>query len=61
MAWRVNAVRTPFITELAMNWGLSIGSLIIAIPAVWTVTMTSVEKPDVIEEISEKGSSRESV
>lgn len=41
MAWRINALGEPQMNQLAMNWGLSIGALILAIPTVWTVTLTS--------------------
>ncbi|KAI0903897.1 putative MFS transporter [Ustulina deusta] len=38
MAWRINALHTSALTQLGMNWGLCIGSLIIVLPAVWTVS-----------------------
>jgi hypothetical protein len=41
MAWRVNALNIPAMTQLRMNWGLTIGNLVIAMPMVWTVTTTS--------------------
>ncbi|KAJ5742445.1 uncharacterized protein N7511_011464 [Penicillium nucicola] len=41
MAWRVNALATPAMTQLAMDWGLCMGSLCIAIPTVLAVTLTS--------------------
>ena len=41
MAWRINAQhKTPF-TQLGMNWGLCIGSLIVVLPTVWTVSKTT--------------------
>lgn len=44
MAWRVNALGKSGKTQLAMNWGLCIGSLLIALPTVWTVSkQTTVE------------------
>lgn len=44
MAWRVNALHAPAFTQLGMNWGLCIGSLIIVLPSVWTVAdRTTVE------------------
>lgn len=44
MAWRINALETSGRAQLGMNWGLCIGSLVIALPAVLTVTKsTSVE------------------
>jgi hypothetical protein len=42
MAWRINALHKSPMTQLAMNWGLSIGALVVVIPTVWTVTLTSV-------------------
>lgn len=42
MAWRINALHKSPMTQLAMNWGLSIGALLVVIPTVWTVTLTSV-------------------
>ncbi|KFH45999.1 Protein of unknown functionlike protein [Hapsidospora chrysogenum ATCC 11550] len=38
MAWRVNAVGTSGRAQLGMNWGLCVGSLLIALPTVWTVS-----------------------
>ncbi|KOS17471.1 UNC93-like protein [Escovopsis weberi] len=38
MAWRINALGKSGMTQLAMDWGLCIGSLVIALPAVWTVS-----------------------
>lgn len=46
MAWRISALRTDPMTQLGMNWGLCIGSLVIAIPTVWTVTMTTKSETD---------------
>ncbi|POR31605.1 UNC93-like protein [Tolypocladium paradoxum] len=45
MAWRINALKVSPMTQLGMNWGLCIGSLIIVLPTVWTVSKsTSVEE-----------------
>ena len=41
MAWRVNAVGTSGRAQLGMNWGLCIGSLVVALPAVLTVSKTT--------------------
>lgn len=41
MAWRVNAEKTKPMTQFAMNWGLTIGSLVVAIPTVLTLHRTS--------------------
>ncbi|KAJ8123715.1 hypothetical protein ONZ43_g398 [Nemania bipapillata] len=38
MAWRINALNTSALTQLGMNWGLCIGSLLIVLPTVWTVS-----------------------
>ncbi|CAG8126104.1 unnamed protein product [Penicillium olsonii] len=45
MAWRVNAINTPAMTQFAMNWGLCMGSLFIAIPTVLATTVTSETDP----------------
>lgn len=37
MAWRVNAEGYSAMTQFAMNWGMSIGSLVVAVPAVLAV------------------------
>ena len=42
MAWRVNALAVPGMTQLAMDWGLCIGSLVIIVPTVLTVSATNV-------------------
>lgn len=45
MAWRVNALGTSGRAQLGMNWGLCIGSLVVALPTVWTVSKsTSVDQ-----------------
>jgi MFS family permease len=41
MAWRVNALKVAPMAQLAMNWGLTAGTLVVAIPAVLSVTQTS--------------------
>ncbi|KAJ5884389.1 hypothetical protein N7504_011961 [Penicillium tannophilum] len=41
MAWRINALGKPAMTQFAMDWGLCMGSLVIAIPSVLAVTLTS--------------------
>ncbi|KAH6879869.1 major facilitator superfamily domain-containing protein [Thelonectria olida] len=38
MAWRINALKVAPMSQLAMIWGLSMGSLIIVLPTVWTVS-----------------------
>lgn len=48
MAWRINALNRPALTQLGMNWGLSIGTLLIAIPVIWTVTETSMHVDEVV-------------
>ena len=45
MAWRINALHKSPMTQLGMNWGLSIGALVIVLPTVWTVTTATIEKP----------------
>lgn len=50
MAWRINALNSPALTQLGMNWGLSMASLVIAIPMVLTVTMTSTQTDAALEE-----------
>ncbi len=45
MAWRINALHTSPMTQLGMNWGLSMGALVIVLPTVWTVTSVTFEKP----------------
>ncbi|CEJ59575.1 Putative UNC93-like protein [Penicillium brasilianum] len=37
MAWRINAEKVSPMKQFAMNWGLSIGSLLVAIPTVITI------------------------
>lgn len=41
MAWRINALHKPAMTQFAMDWGLCMGSLVVAIPSVLAVTVTS--------------------
>lgn len=54
MAWRLNALHTDPMTQLGMNWGLCIGSLIVVLPSVLAVkNKTEVE--------DEAGATRQSV
>jgi hypothetical protein len=48
IAWRINALNHLALTQLGMNWGLSIGALLIAIPMVWTVTEISMHVDEVV-------------
>ena len=41
MAWRINALKKPTITQFAMDWGLCMGSFVVAITAVLAVSLTS--------------------
>jgi hypothetical protein len=41
MAWRLNALAKLAMTQFAMDWGLCMGALIVAIPSVLAVTLTS--------------------
>ena len=41
MAWRITALGKPMMTQVAMDWGLCIGALIIVLPTVWTVSLTT--------------------
>lgn len=36
VAFRIDALKAPFMNELASNWGLLIGSLLIAAPLIFT-------------------------
>lgn len=47
MAWRINALGKPAMTQFAMDWGLCMGALVVAIPTVLTVTRTSDPNADV--------------
>nr|KMM68342.1 DUF895 domain-containing protein [Coccidioides posadasii RMSCC 3488] len=42
MAWRINALHKPPMTQFAMDWGLCIDALVLAVSTVWSVTLTSV-------------------
>ncbi|KAJ5625195.1 hypothetical protein N7510_001504 [Penicillium lagena] len=43
MAWKINAEGTSPMVQFAMNWGLTIGSLLVAIPTVMTIQKTPEE------------------
>jgi len=49
MAWRVNALHAPALTQFAMNWGLLAASLFIAAPTLWTITDTNITEEDMID------------
>ncbi|KAM3452388.1 hypothetical protein MY3296_004544 [Beauveria thailandica] len=53
MAWRINAQGYSAMTQLAMNWGMTMGSLLVAVP---TILVTGKEPPSgadpsVVEEV----------
>ncbi|CDK25299.1 unnamed protein product [Kuraishia capsulata CBS 1993] len=43
MAWRINAQAVSPMKQFAMNWGLTIGCLLVALPAVWALPKTETE------------------
>ncbi|UNI17570.1 hypothetical protein JDV02_003900 [Purpureocillium takamizusanense] len=47
MAWRINALKVSPMSQLGMNWGLCIGSLIVVLPTVWTVTKSTTVEEEV--------------
>ena len=49
MAWRINALNKPAMTQFAMDWGMCMGSLVIAIPTVLAVSLTSDRQPDIVD------------
>jgi hypothetical protein len=54
MAWRINAMEKPAMTQFAMDWGLCMGSLCIVIPTVLAITLTSEIDPTPDEKGSPK-------
>ncbi|KAJ5108164.1 Major facilitator superfamily domain general substrate transporter [Penicillium angulare] len=54
MSWRINALGKPAMTQFAMDWGLCMGSLVIGIPTVLAVTLTSDPESDPALESSDK-------
>ncbi|KAJ5585609.1 MFS transporter [Penicillium hispanicum] len=49
MAWRINALGKPAMSQFAMDWGMCMGSLVIAIPTVLAVTLTSNNEPETVD------------
>ena len=45
MAWRTNALHKSPMTQLGMNWELSIGPLVIILPTLWTVSAMTAGAP----------------
>lgn len=41
MFWRVNAIKTSPTNQLAMDWGLCVGSLLVVLSMVWTVSTST--------------------
>lgn len=41
-------------TQLALNWGLSTGALLVVIPTVWTVSDTTIENLEFEQAVNEK-------
>lgn len=61
MAWRINALKVASLSQLGMNWGLSIGALIIAIPMVWTVSTTNMHTEEAVDEKLDEKSADEGI
>lgn len=60
MAWRLNAQGVAPMSQFAMNWGLCIGSMLIVLPSVWTVTKTTVASEETeAKVINSKGDDEE--
>lgn len=55
MAWRINAEGTSPMIQFAMNWGLSIGSLLVAIPTVITLSKEPVSAAELAQDAQQKG------
>ncbi|CDK25101.1 unnamed protein product [Kuraishia capsulata CBS 1993] len=49
MAWRLSSTHVPAMNQMAMNWGLTIGTLLIAVPSVLTISLTSQDPGNTIE------------
>lgn len=58
MAFRITALGKPMMTQFAMDWGLCIGSLIIALPTVWTVSETTRPENEVTYSSSQNDTKR---
>ncbi|BDD63660.1 hypothetical protein MPDQ_003250 [Monascus purpureus] len=55
MAWRINALKRPAMTQFAMDWGLCMGSLVVALPTVLTILSTNISvEADAEEDIQEQ-------
>ncbi|KAJ5280700.1 hypothetical protein N7478_006072 [Penicillium angulare] len=54
MSWRVNALGKPAMTQFAMDWGLCMGSLVVGIPTILAVTLTSDPELDPALDSSDK-------
>jgi MFS family permease len=50
MAWRINALKVPAMTQFAMDWGLCMAALVVVVPSVLVVTLTSDETASTIDE-----------
>ncbi|KAI2633447.1 putative MFS transporter [Xylaria nigripes] len=50
MAWRINALHTSPLTQFGMDWGLCIGSLVIILPTVWTVSDRTTVEAEILDE-----------
>jgi hypothetical protein len=42
MAWRLNALKTPAMTQFAMNWGILATALIVALPTFFVISDTTI-------------------
>ncbi|KAF8625232.1 hypothetical protein AX17_006898 [Amanita inopinata Kibby_2008] len=62
IAWRINALKYPPLTQLAINWGLLGGALIVAIPTILAITpspVTGAIVDDVDADADEMGETKE--
>ena len=53
MAWRINAEKVKAMTQFAMNWGLTMGSLVVALPMVVTVHKRGYDEADLVKTLED--------
>lgn len=59
MAWRIDALKVAPMTQFSMDWGLCMGALVLVLPTVMAVTLTSTgEDEDGEPELAELSGSR---
>lgn len=59
ISFRIDALDTPFMNELAICWAMCVGSLLIAAPVVWMKIKDTVNEEECLEDATNRKHDRQ--